>query len=285
MASLYSRIKTWNTGEVLTASALNAEFNNILSNASADKLVGLSSSIAAMRAIADPGEDGSESLASSVQGEIQRLRSVLVELSGQNYWYETPDQSIAQIVANDWVTNARMADNSVNTAELVNSSVTEVKLASNAVAEAKIASNAVTTAKIANNSVTAAKLAAPLYSVSSSSGAFSSSSAFRTSVTNLSVSLNIVETDRPVVVLLQPDDGTDPSEITLSGGSQTGFLYLGGLSGDDRVFALNERHDAGGFVAFGLPISSGSNNYTVELANNAFVTTSVSYMKLVAYQL
>ena len=72
-------------------------------------------------------------------------------------------------LANNAVTEAKIASNAVTTNKLANNAVTEAKiadgvvptnkLANNAVTEAKIASNAVTTAKIADDAVTAAKIA------------------------------------------------------------------------------------------------------------------------------
>lgn len=48
-----------------------------------------------MRTTSDPGESGAESLATSLQGEIERLRFAILEIkqaldSGLNYWYESP---------------------------------------------------------------------------------------------------------------------------------------------------------------------------------------------------
>jgi hypothetical protein len=73
------------------------------------------------------------------------------------------------ITANDWVTAARMADNSVNsdmyvdgsidTAHLADGAITAAKIADGTVVEAEIADNAVTTAKINTAAVTSAKIA------------------------------------------------------------------------------------------------------------------------------
>jgi len=94
MASLYSRVKTWISGEVLTASDQNAEHDNHITNNSADKVEGSSANVAAMQIVVDPGEVSSESLASSVDGEIKRLRSIVKEITGQAQWYETPGNSL-----------------------------------------------------------------------------------------------------------------------------------------------------------------------------------------------
>ena len=48
-----------------------------------------------MRATADPGENGTESLATDLLGELQRIRHVIAEITGKPYWHETPDLSLA----------------------------------------------------------------------------------------------------------------------------------------------------------------------------------------------
>ena len=58
-----------------------------------------SSNVAAMQATADPGEVGTESLATSTEGEIQRLRNMLKEITGKTQWYETPASSLAELTS------------------------------------------------------------------------------------------------------------------------------------------------------------------------------------------
>jgi len=94
MPSLFSRIKTWVSLEKLTASDLNAEFNNILDNLDADQVGGSSATVGNMQTTEDPGEVGSESLASSIEGEIRRMRTLLKEITGKTQWYESPDRSL-----------------------------------------------------------------------------------------------------------------------------------------------------------------------------------------------
>lgn len=97
MGATFNRVKTWSNGEVLTASDLNTEFDNILNNLEPSGIDDESSSVATMQTTADPGESGSESLATSLQGEIQRIRHILAEVTGKTYWYESPDASMASI--------------------------------------------------------------------------------------------------------------------------------------------------------------------------------------------
>ena len=58
-----------------------------------------SANVAAMQATADPGEVGTESLATDLRGELQRLRFAIRETkqeldSGINQWYESPTTTV-----------------------------------------------------------------------------------------------------------------------------------------------------------------------------------------------
>lgn len=95
--SLLSRVKTWITGETLTASDLNAEFDNILNGLTPTYIEDASADSTAMRATADPYPASSESLATSLLGEIQRIRYMLAQITGETYWYIDPDTTIAAL--------------------------------------------------------------------------------------------------------------------------------------------------------------------------------------------
>ncbi len=90
MAGTYSRVKTWSAGEILTAAALNAEFDNEITNADPDSIGDESATNTEMRAVVDPGESGSESLATDLKGEIHRLRNIIQEIHHGTYWYSSP---------------------------------------------------------------------------------------------------------------------------------------------------------------------------------------------------
>ena len=89
MAGLYSHT-TRASGLTLTASIYNADHQNHIDNMDPDQMDDESSDVTAMQATADPGEVGSESLPTSLQGEIQRLRNMLKEITGEAQWYVTP---------------------------------------------------------------------------------------------------------------------------------------------------------------------------------------------------
>lgn len=85
----FSRIKTW-VAEILTYSDLNAEFDNILTNLTPSGIDDESANAAAMQTNTDPYPAASPSLATSLQGEIHRLRYVIKQITGQSQWYVDP---------------------------------------------------------------------------------------------------------------------------------------------------------------------------------------------------
>lgn len=97
--ALFSRIKIWGATDTLTAADLNAEFDNILNNFSPQEMAGYSATVMQMQTQTSPGGVGSESLATSLSGEIERLRFQIAAIIGSTYWYQTPAASIAQLVS------------------------------------------------------------------------------------------------------------------------------------------------------------------------------------------
>jgi hypothetical protein len=94
MGANFPRVKTWVSTEDVTFSDLNAEFDNILNNLTAANVDDFSANVAQMQSTVDPGEVGTESLATSVAGEIQRLRQLIAEITGEDEWYESPVSSL-----------------------------------------------------------------------------------------------------------------------------------------------------------------------------------------------
>src|SRR3990167_936865 len=88
---------SWSDQEVLTASELNAEFDNILNNFDPDGMDDASANATAMQATADPYPGSVESLATSLRGEMQRLRYLLTQITGKTYWYQDPVIDIATL--------------------------------------------------------------------------------------------------------------------------------------------------------------------------------------------
>lgn len=115
--TLFSRVTVWVSNQVLTAAALNGEFNNILNNAAIVDMVGYSANVGQMQSMVSPGGVGTESLAGSGAAEVQRLRYMMAFLSGATNWYDSTGRSLgAGLLA-------------VQTADIVAGAVTQAKRA------------------------------------------------------------------------------------------------------------------------------------------------------------
>lgn len=157
--ALLSRIKTW-VSEVLTASDLNAEFDNIINNGlKASKIVGSSADTTAMQSVTDPGELGTESLASDVEGEIKRLRSMIKEITGEAQWYVSASNSLASIEAQFPVQTADIGDLQVTTGKLAADAVTGAKIADDQIDSEHYVADSIDTEHYAPGSIDATALA------------------------------------------------------------------------------------------------------------------------------
>lgn len=94
----FSRVKNW-AQEVLNNTDLNIEIDNILNHLNPDGLDDYSANIAQMRTVTDPGEVGAESLATSLSGEIERLRYEIKEIKGGTtaQWYSVAPSSLSDL--------------------------------------------------------------------------------------------------------------------------------------------------------------------------------------------
>lgn len=90
-------------GTILTAAIYNADHQNHIDNNVPNAIDDYSADVATMRLQTDPGEQSSESLATNLQGEIERLRFAIAEAKGKTYWYETPDADPALTVGINFV--------------------------------------------------------------------------------------------------------------------------------------------------------------------------------------
>ena len=77
------------SGSILTASIYNGDHEAHVTNSTPTGLDDLSVNTAAMRDETDPGEVGSESVATSLADELKRMRYAIREMKGTQYWYET----------------------------------------------------------------------------------------------------------------------------------------------------------------------------------------------------
>ena len=88
-------ITSRSTGTVLTATIYNADHQNHVDNQTPQGTDDYSANASQMQSTADPGEVGSESLATSTAGELERLRFAIQEIktflgATAAQWYATP---------------------------------------------------------------------------------------------------------------------------------------------------------------------------------------------------
>jgi len=101
MPALYSHT-TRAAGSVLTAAIYNADHQNHIDNGVPLQLDDYSSTVAQMQSTVDPGEVGTESQATTLAGELERLRARIKSISGLDQWYETPDASLDELAFGIW---------------------------------------------------------------------------------------------------------------------------------------------------------------------------------------
>lgn len=90
---LYS-IVTRASGTILTAAIYNSDHQNHVTNQNPEETGAYSDTAAQMQIQTSPGGVGSESLAPSLAGELERLRYMIAELMGTTYWYSSPPSTI-----------------------------------------------------------------------------------------------------------------------------------------------------------------------------------------------
>lgn len=87
---LCSVYRTWSTGDSLTAADLNTSFTTVgVTNSVPACIDDYSPDVTTMQSATDPYPAGVESLATSLAGELQRIRYVLKQLGGGAQWYTT----------------------------------------------------------------------------------------------------------------------------------------------------------------------------------------------------
>lgn len=94
MPGNYTRSYVPNDGDTLTAAGYNGELDLIRTNWTPTGLDDASATVSAMQTTVDPGESGSESLATDLAGEIHRMRHMIKEITGKTYWYQSPSASM-----------------------------------------------------------------------------------------------------------------------------------------------------------------------------------------------
>lgn len=93
-SATFPRLHNWGTTDTVLSNDLNSEFNNILTNLNPSGMGSYSYNVTQMQIQTAPGAVGSESLATSLAGELERLRYQLATIQGTTYWYQTPASSL-----------------------------------------------------------------------------------------------------------------------------------------------------------------------------------------------
>lgn len=98
-AGNYSLLYTATEGATITHGDRNAEHQNHINNHNFVALDDYSTSLAQMQAVTDPYPASAESLATSGSGELERLRYVIKQITGEAQWYIDPDVDLATIAS------------------------------------------------------------------------------------------------------------------------------------------------------------------------------------------
>lgn len=96
MPGLYAHT-TRTTGTVLTATIYNGDHQNHVDNHITTMIDDYSSNTTQMQSTADPYPASAESLATTLAGEIERLRYVIAQITGKTYWYQDPDLALSSL--------------------------------------------------------------------------------------------------------------------------------------------------------------------------------------------
>ena len=94
MSFPYNKVKTVVTGELITASDRNSEHDNHINNNIPENIDDYSTNTTEMQTNTDPYPAGTPSLAISLSEEIERLRYLIKQITGEAQWYIDPDISI-----------------------------------------------------------------------------------------------------------------------------------------------------------------------------------------------
>jgi hypothetical protein len=103
-AGLYSHT-TRASGLTLTANIYNTDHQNHIDNHNSTQIDDYSASVAEMQTTTDPYPSSSESQPTSLAGELERLRFVIKQITGQGQWYHDPSGSIED---GNFITKIRM---------------------------------------------------------------------------------------------------------------------------------------------------------------------------------
>lgn len=93
-------IVTRSNGTILTAAIYNADHQAHVTGNIPVSIDDYSVGVTEMRTVTDPGGVGTESLATTLAGELERLRFTINQIKGTTQWYEDPATTLLALAAN-----------------------------------------------------------------------------------------------------------------------------------------------------------------------------------------
>lgn len=84
-------------GDLITADLWNNEFENLSTNFTPAGMDDYSASDGEMQTTTDPYPGSVVSRPTSLQGELERMRYVIAQITGETHWYQDPDASLASL--------------------------------------------------------------------------------------------------------------------------------------------------------------------------------------------
>lgn len=84
--------------DLITADLWMDEFENVYNAMTPAGIDDYSSSDAEMQTTTDPYPGAVVSRPTSLQGELERMRYMLAQITGKTYWYQDPDNSLASLI-------------------------------------------------------------------------------------------------------------------------------------------------------------------------------------------
>ena len=189
-----------------------------------------------------------------------------------------------------WFSTIYFGDSASNT--YLTASATELKCFVGGVQKCSMTSSGFDGAYLASDSVSQTALNNGNFSISSSSGSFTTTSTSYTAVTNLSAS--ITTNGRPVIISLQDESGSSVCSIGLTVGAAGDRGYQISIKRDSTVIYetlaknfsnVNTFSGCGGFVVFDTP-SEGTYTYSYEgKVLNALHTLNVTNAEVVVREI
>lgn len=274
------------SGQTITASLWNNEYNNISTNFIPAGMDDASGTDPEMQTTADPYPASATSRPTSLLGEIYRLRYLVTQITGGTYWYVDPvvdlttfktrfDAHTHDGTANNGpqIAAAGLAANSVTTVKILDANVTVAKLAALSVDATKITTSAV------GNGLTGGAGVALAVSVDSSTieinaGALRVKDAGITSAKLATGILHVPLTNVSANITATTVNGTYGTVLSVSGSGTLKGITLksfrsGGASGG-ATFSIRITLDGVQYVVAGLT----SNNVAIySIINAAWANT------------